>query len=493
MEDQKQSYRQVVKATSLFGGVKVFGILIAVLRSKVIALLIGAEGMGIASLFMSTLNMANGVTNLGLDKSAVKDISYAREKGNPEVIDKTISILSRITWITGIVGTLLIMLTSPWLSELAFGNKEYTLLFIWVAISLLFIQLTNAKLAILQGIRKHKALAKANLLGNFLGLIGTLPLYYFFGIDAIVPAIVLSTLLSLVVTHYYTLKSEVRIQKIGNKAAFSEGRSMIHLGIMLSISGLMSLLAAYILQVYISATGGVDQVGFYNAGFLILNTYVGLIFSAMATDYFPRLSGIVDDLKKVQQTVFEQAHVALLLISPIIVFFIAFAPQIIRILYSGEFDPAIVFVSWGILGMFFKAVSFSVGYIIIAKGDSNLFIKTTFSFNVILLTLNILGYTYYGLLGLGISFLIYFVIHFVAIQIITFYRYRFYFKLDFYWVFTACLIICGAAFLASFLEKPLLKYSLLVLLMLISVLYSFIQLNKKMDVVGLVKNYLKRK
>lgn len=493
MEDQKQSYRQVVKATSLFGGVKVFGILIAVLRSKVIALLIGAEGMGIASLFMSTLNMANGVTNLGLDKSAVKDISYAREKGNPEVIDKTISILSRITWITGIVGTLLIMLTSPWLSELAFGNKEYTLLFIWVAISLLFIQLTNAKLAILQGIRKHKALAKANLLGNFLGLIGTLPLYYFFGIDAIVPAIVLSTLLSLVVTHYYTLKSEVRIQKIGSKAAFSEGRSMIHLGIMLSISGLMSLLAAYILQVYISATGGVDQVGFYNAGFLILNTYVGLIFSAMATDYFPRLSGIVDDLKKVQQTVFEQAHVALLLISPIIVFFIAFAPQIIRILYSGEFDPAIVFVSWGILGMFFKAVSFSVGYIIIAKGDSNLFIKTTFSFNVILLTLNILGYTYYGLLGLGISFLIYFVIHFVAIQIITFYRYRFYFKLDFYWVFTACLIICGAAFLASFLEKPLLKYSLLVLLMLISVLYSFIQLNKKMDVVGLVKNYLKRK
>ena len=493
MEDQKQSYRQVVKATSLFGGVKVFGILIAVLRSKVIALLIGAEGMGIASLFMSTLNMANGVTNLGLDKSAVKDISYAREKGNPEVIDKTISILSRITWITGIVGTLLIMLTSPWLSELAFGNKEYTLLFIWVAISLLFIQLTNAKLAILQGIRKHKALAKANLLGNFLGLIGTLPLYYFFGIDAIVPAIVLSTFLSLVVTHYYTLKSEVRIQKIGSKAAFSEGRSMIHLGVMLSISGLMSLLAAYILQVYISATGGVDQVGFYNAGFLILNTYVGLIFSAMATDYFPRLSGIVDDLKKVQQTVFEQAHVALLLISPIIVFFIAFAPQIIRILYSGEFDPAIVFVSWGILGMFFKAVSFSVGYIIIAKGDSNLFIKTTFSFNVILLTLNILGYTYYGLLGLGISFLIYFVIHFVAIQIITFYRYRFYFKLDFYWVFTACLIICGVAFLASFLEKPLLKYSLLVLLMLISVLYSFIQLNKKMDVIGLVKNYLKRK
>ncbi|MDC8004459.1 O-antigen translocase [Aureisphaera galaxeae] len=493
MENKKESYREVVKATSLFGGVKVFAILIAVIRSKVIAILIGAEGMGIASLFMSTLNMVNGVTNLGMDKSAVKDISYAREKKDETGIQKAIAILSRVTWITGIVGTGLIMLTSPWLSELAFGNREYTLLFVWVAISLLFIQLTNAKLAILQGIRRHRALAKANLLGNFLGLVGTLPLYYFYGIDAIVPAIILATFLSLAVTHYFSLKNKIKIDSIGNKAAFTQGKSMIRLGIMLSISGLMSLLAAYILQIYISAKGGVDQVGFYNAGFVILNTYVGLIFSAMATDYFPRLSGIIDDLKKIQQTVFEQAHVALLLISPIIVVFIAFAPQIIRILYSGEFDPAIVFVSWAIMGMFFKAVSFSVGYIIIAKGDSNLFLKTTFSFNTLLLTLNILGYTYYGLLGLGISFLVYYIVHFIAIQIITYFRYRFYLKKDFYWVFIVCLFICTGAFLASFLETVLWKYTLLVLLILISMAYSFFQLNKKMDVMELIKSRFKKK
>ncbi|MBX2827491.1 MAG: oligosaccharide flippase family protein [Flavobacteriaceae bacterium] len=481
-----------MKATSLFGGVKVFAIIIAVIRSKVIAILIGAEGMGIASLFMSTLNMVNGVTNLGMDKSAVKDISYEREKGNENGMRKAIAILNRVTWITGIIGTLLIMATSPWLSELAFGNREYTLLFIWVAISLLFMQLTNAKLAVLQGIRRLNALAKANLLGNFFGLIGTLPLYYFFGIDAIVPAIVLATFLSLAVTHYYSLTNPLKGEAIGNKAAFSEGKSMIRLGIMLSISGLMSLLVAYILQIYISARGGVDQVGFYNAGILILNQYVGLVFTAMATDYFPRLSGIIDDLKKIQQTVFEQAHVALLLISPIIVIFIAFAPQIIRILYSGEFDPTIVFVSWAIMGMFFKAVSFSVGYIIIAKGDSNLFLKTTFSFNTLLLTLNILGYTYYGLWGLGMSFLVYYITHFIAIQIITYIRYKFYLKKEFYWVFITCLLICTSAFLASFLETVVWKYSLLVLLILIATGYSFFQLNKKMDVVGWVKNRFKK-
>ena len=33
-------------------------------------------------------------------------------------------------------------------------------------------------------------------------------------------------------------------------------------------------------------------------------------------------------------------------------------------------------VSIGMLGMFFRIVSFSIGYIILAKADSKLFIKT---------------------------------------------------------------------------------------------------------------------
>ena len=77
MSENKDSYRNVMKATSIFGGVQVFNILIAIVRSKCIALFIGPSGMGIASLLNSTLGLINGVSNLGLERSAVKDISFA--------------------------------------------------------------------------------------------------------------------------------------------------------------------------------------------------------------------------------------------------------------------------------------------------------------------------------------------------------------------------------------------------------------------------------
>ena len=44
--------------------------------------------------------------------------------------------------------------------------------------------------------------------------------------------------------------------------------------------------------ILISRMGSIDDVGLFNAGFTIVNTYVGLVFTAMATDYYPNeLSG----------------------------------------------------------------------------------------------------------------------------------------------------------------------------------------------------------
>ena len=451
MSDNQQSYRKVLNATSLFGGVQVINIIISLVRSKVIALLIGPIGMGISNLLLTTMELINGLTNLGLERSAVKDISLANTNSNSKSVAKTISILKKLVWLTITIGVILMIALSPWLSEIAFGNKDYTISFIWISIALLFKQLSSSQLAILRGLRKLQYLAKANLLGNFIGLLITLPLYYFFRIDAIVPAIIIATFMSFIFTYYYSQKLDIAPVAISRKEAVSEGKGIINLGVMLSLSSMITLLVAYIIRIYIGSSNeteelGLIDVGLYSAGFVILNSYVGIIFNAMGTDYFPRLSEIANDIIKLRKTVLEQAIVAILLITPIIVVFLAFAPLIIVILYSNEFSPIVAMVTWGILGMIFKAVSWSMGYMIIAKGDSKVFIKTAIGFNAILLLINIVGYHYGGLEGIGISFFIYYIIHFIAIRIITYYRYDFYFEKGFYKIFTFTVIMCFLAF-----------------------------------------------
>ena len=491
MNDNQQSYRKVLNATSLFGGVQFINIILRLIRSKAIALLIGPIGMGISNLLLTTMELINVLTNLGLERSAVKDISLANTNSNSKNVAITISILKKLVWLTITVGVILMVLLAPWLSEITFGNKDYTISFRWISIALLFKQLSSSQLAILQGLRKLKSLAKANLLGNFIGLLITLPLYYYYKIDAIVPAIIIATFMSFVFTYYYSHKLDIESVTISRKEAVSEGKGMINLGVMLSLSSLITLLVAYIIRIYIGSANeteelGLIDVGLYSAGFVILNSYVGIIFNAMGTDYFPRLSEIANDIKKLRKTVLEQATVAILLITPIIVVFLACAPFIIVILYSHEFSPIVAMVTWGILGMIFKAVSWSMGYMIIAKGDSKVFIKTAIGFNTILLSINIIGYHFGGLEGVGISFFIYYIIHFIAIRIITYYRYDFYFEKGFYKIFTFTVIMCFLAFSITFIPSSILKNSLMIGLIVVSCWYSYKELDKKIG----VKDYL---
>ena len=498
MNDNQQSYRKVLNATSLFGGVQFINIILRLIRSKAIALLIGPIGMGISNLLLTTMELINGLTNLGLERSAVKDISLANTNSNSKSVAITISILKKLVWLTITIGVLLMILLAPWLSEIAFGNKDYTISFVWISIALLFKQLSSSQLAILQGLRKLKSLAKANLLGNFIGLLITLPLYYYYKIDAIVPAIIIATFMSFVFTYYYSHKLDIESVTISRKEAVSEGKGMINLGVMLSLSSLITLLVAYIIRIYIGSANeteelGLIDVGLYSAGFVILNSYVGIIFNAMGTDYFPRLSEIANDIKKLRKTVLEQATVAILLITPIIVVFLACAPFIIVILYSHEFSPIVAMVTWGILGMIFKAVSWSMGYMIIAKGDSKVFIKTAIGFNTILLSINIIGYHFGGLEGVGISFFIYYIIHFIAIRIITYYRYDFYFEKGFYKIFTFTVIMCFLAFSITFIPSSILKNSLMIGLIVVSCWYSYKELDKKIGVKDYLAGIFKRK
>ena len=373
MPDEQSSYRQIMKATSLFGGVQVFQIIIQVIRSKFIAVLLGPTGMGIAGLLNSTIGLIGGLTNFGLGTSAVRNVSAANATGNKTRVATVIIVLIRLVWITGTLGTIVTLVLSSLLSKITFGNTEYTLAFIWISCTLLLRQLTTGQLVILQGLRKLQYLAKANLAGSALGLVITVPLYYFFGIDAIVPAIIITAIISLVLSWYFSNKVKIKSIKVSKLRTLAESKSMLSMGFMISLSGLITLGVSYIVRIFISNKGGVDEVGLYNAGFAIINTYVGLVFTAMSTDYYPRLSAVAHSNKLCKKTINQQAEIAILIMAPIIIIFLVFIKWIVIILYSNKFIAVDDMIHWAALGMLFKAASWAISFILLAKGASNLF------------------------------------------------------------------------------------------------------------------------
>ncbi|OMQ08770.1 oligosaccharide flippase family protein [[Flexibacter] sp. ATCC 35103] len=476
-----KSYEQILKATSLFGGVQFFTILISVIRTKFIAVFIGAAGMGLISLLNSTINIIGGISGLGVETSAIKNISEKYKDEDLKSISRIVAIVKKMTLFTGIFGTILTIIFSKWLSIMTFGNTDQMYSFIFLSITLLFKQVTSGQLIVLQAIRKMRFLAKANLYGNLFGLLFSIPLYIYFKIDAIVPTIIISFLSALLFSFYFSNKIKIEKEKVEKIHFIGEGKIIIKLGLMLTISGLLTLLSSYLIQIYISNVSDVEQVGFYNAGFTLLNSYVGIIFTVMSTDYFPRLAAINKDTEKIKQSVTQQSLISILIITPIIVLFLTFVPLIIKLIYTSKFTIIIPMVCFGILGMLFRAVSWSIGYILIAKGDSKMFVRTSILFNIVSLVMNIFGYYFYGLKGLGISFLIYYGFHFLILKIITKKRYGFYFDKSFYIIYMSCFLICIVSFLLRYIELPVVKYSLMGLMCLLSIIFVLYQINKEMN------------
>ncbi|SZD72074.1 O-antigen translocase [Candidatus Ornithobacterium hominis] len=424
MSAEKSSYRQIMKATSIFGGVQVFNILIQLIRSKVVAVLLGPAGFGIMGLLQSTIQLIQASTNFGLRTSAVKDIASANEQNQPEKISETVSVFRRLIWGTGLLGLIVTILLSPWLSELTFGNRDYTYHFVALSLVLLIEQLNTGQSVLLQGLRKITLLAKANVWGSLSMLIVSIPLFYWLREEGIVPALILGAIFNYIVYFFFTKNIQIKKAVINLKEAIRKGRPMLQLGFMLSLAGLISIACSYLLRILIARLGSIEEVGLYTAGFAIINSYVGLVFTAMSTDFFPRLSAISNNVKKYNLLISQQSEVSLIITAPLICFFLIHINWIIILLYSNKFLGIIPMIKWAIIGVLFKAVSVSTAYLILSKGNSKLFFWNEIFSNIYMLLLNICLYNFFHLKGLGFSYLIGYFLYFIQIYVVCRKKYK---------------------------------------------------------------------
>ena len=406
MSKNRGEYRGVFKATAILGSVQLFNILIAVVRNKCISILLGPAGMGIMGLLTSATGTITGFTNLGITFSAIKNIASAYEKGDYTTLGKVLYVLQRCIWTTGLLGAIVCLSLCRQLSQWTFGNTDFTISFAFLSISLLLTQLTNGNLLILKGCRNINYYAKANVWGNFLSLFITVPLYFWLGIDAIVPALILFSISTFLCAYFY--RSRLRLVQIRTeRGEFKEiSKDILIAGIAFSAAEFFPLIASFYIRTFISNNGGLTDVGLFSAGFAILNGYVGMIFTAMSTDYIPRLSAVSDDDHQLELVINQQIEMSILLLFPLIVLFVIFGKLVTLILYSSQFYPMIEMIYWGGLGMLFKVPNWCFGCILIPKRESKAYFYFSILSALFYLGMNMLLYSVWGIKGLGISFLL---------------------------------------------------------------------------------------
>jgi O-antigen/teichoic acid export membrane protein len=484
---QQKTYSSVLKNTSIFGGVQVFTIIIGALREKVVATLLGPIGIGIIGILTSLISLVSSLISFGVPTSSVKYI--AEKKGSKSTI---IFIVRRIVLVTAILGLLTTILFSKNICFLIFGNHEssniYSIMITGFAI--LFFGLENGELSILQATRKIKEIAKARIYSSLIGLFFSLPIYYIWRIDGIAYSLVLIYLINCLVIFYYSDNYKFNQKKLKFKEFITESKGIITLGFFITLSAIIMSLVNFITKSYVLSIGSIIDLGYYETGNKLVNGYISLVFVAMAKDYFPRISAVNKNNTKIEELANTQIDIALLFIFPIIVFFSVSAEFILSVLYSSDFIIVKSYIIIAVFGLIFKLVSWTLSYIILAKGESLIFFLYEIFGGFILLISNYLGFKYYGLQGLGAAFLIYNILYCIILLILNKIKYNIMIKFNLGLKLISFLII-----ISSIIYVNLFVISNLILNMIIvilSILSSIYQLNHRTNLLSFLKSMKRR-
>lgn len=425
MEKREQTNlsRTIVKAMGLFGSIQIFNILCSIIRTKLIALWIGPTGMGLFAIFNSAIEMIGNITNLGLRTSSIRNISQETDKNGG--LDRICTVVRRWSVALGIIGAIVIALASPILSQMSFGDKNHVWGYIALSIAIMANTLTNGEHSILQGTALLKKLAKASLYGAFTGLLLSIPLFYFLGENSIIPSIICYSL-SILFFSYLLRNKDVGIkgQTLSVKDTINIGKDFLKLGVFITLIDVVTQTSNYIFISYLNNVSSTETVGYYQAGYTLIAKYTGLILTALCFEYYPRLSKVAHSNLKLNMFVSQEINIALMVLTPVIIAFILCRRLIISILYTPDFFIIETFISVGIIGMIFRAVSWCMAYVILAKGKGKTFFFTETTSTIVFLLLYISFFNLFGLDGFGISFILWYLVYTIIIAYIYYHKFN---------------------------------------------------------------------
>ena len=421
-QEHDESYSHVLKYTGVFGGVQGLNVLIGLVRNKIVAVLLGPGGMGLVSLFTTTISFISQATHLGISFSAVRHISELYDHGDEAQTAHFVKVVRGWSLLTALIGMLVCIVIGPFLSNTTFSWGDHSLHFILLAPAVGMIAITGGETAILKGQRRLGALALVQIIAALASLVISIPVYYFFWQAGIVPVIVLMAFVTMCATLYYSLRL-YPLHLSGARGILGEGMEMVRLGVAFTVAGIVGSTAEMVIRSYLNVVGDLDVLGLYNAGYMLTITYAGMVFSAMETDYFPRLSAVNRDIEATNYTVNRQMEVSLLIISPMLTALIVFLPVLIPLMFSNEFMPVIAMAQVSALAMFFKVLTLPVAYITLARGKSLVYLFLETSYFVVFVLLIIYGYEHWGLIGTGIAITVAHVFDYIMINGVAYWLY----------------------------------------------------------------------
>ncbi len=440
---------KVLKVMGVFSGAEALGIVCSIVKMKLVALWLGATGVGLFGIYNTTVDTASIITGLGLRQSGVRDIAQSRN--HKERFLRSVALLRSWSLASGLAGCMVISFFAPFLSLWFFGDSSRWWDFMILGGALLLNSLISGEQAILQGSDLLKRLAKSSASGALTGLALSIPMFRYLG-DKSVPLSILAYGISMLVFLVINRNRSVpyRLAPIREMGA---GMGVVKLGGFIAAATFATNLAQMIFLSWLNRETSTVEVGYFQAGNTLVFRYTSLIFGAVGLEFYPRMAANSYSPGRMMLFVSHEITLLLRIFTPMLVVFLLLRGVVVDLLYTADFEVIVPFITIAIFTVILRSVSTCMAFTIIAKGDGKTYLVTESVDAAIGLTLNIILYSHLGLLGIGIAQVLWYAIYSGMISVIYFHSYRMRIKRATLLNILLSILISGIGIVLAFLLK----------------------------------------
>lgn len=379
-------------------------LVLAAVRTKIFAMLLGPAGMGLMGALSSIADLTRNLAGLGLQSSGVRQIAQAHSHGDTQQLGVSTHTLLWASAVMASLGGLALWMGGQWISQWTFGSTSHGLAVGILGLAVFFRLLADGQGAVLQGLRCIPSLAKEATVGSILSVLVGVPWVLWWGHEGIAPALVGVALVSAVAAWWYGHPWVLPRPQVQRSVWRRETQTLVRLGLTFMASGFVVLGAGYAIRLILIRHGSLAEAGLFQAAWALGGLYVGLVMQAMGADFYPRLVGAAHDDQQCNRMVNEQTLVGLLLSGVGSLATLTLAPWVLLLFYSAEFGAAANTLRWICLGMTLKVLTWPLGTLIIAKGAQARFLATDVVWAAVQVGLAWWWMDPFGLEGIGMAF-----------------------------------------------------------------------------------------
>lgn len=359
----------LAKAFAFFTGASMIGSLTQVIKGKMTALLLGADGIGILNQLTNLWSLFSVVASLGFYNGMVRHLAPAWEDKDRLLFRRHMSSSMLLLMATGIIVSLAGCVFSASLSALIFGDDGARAdLICLILVSIPVYVAGQTYRAMLNATRSVTSVVRARIGADVFSVLVLAALIFPFGLKGAIMGYIGLHLLYLGFTAFYTWKVLGADVALPTPSLFDNAEIRKNLGY--GINGLISvavgILTTLIVSRWIISSGGSADNGLFTMAIKVATVYLGGLSAAAGGYYFPTLAAAKTDAE-MHGHINQTLSMYLFVIPPIILVLLAGGELIMHLLFSAEFIPAAFLLLMILPGDLFRITAETVGMALVVK------------------------------------------------------------------------------------------------------------------------------